>query len=84
MSAWPANEERLMETIRRGEGLDLKFKACRQGLSRDVYDTVCAFLNRHGGTILLGVSDTGEVTGIGPDVVAQMKKDFVSTINKPD
>ncbi len=30
------------------------------------------------------MSDTGEVTGIGPDVVAQMmKKDFVTTINNP-
>jgi ATP-dependent DNA helicase RecG len=83
MSAAPPNEERLMEIIRRGEGPDVEFKACRQGLSRAVYESVCAFLNRHGGTILLGVADDGEVSGIAPDVAAQMKKDFVTAINNP-
>ena len=83
MIAATANEERLMEIIRRGEGRDVEFKACRQGLSRDVYESVCAFLNRHGGTILLGVADDGQVTGIAPEVVNQMKKDFVTAVNNP-
>ena len=83
MSAAPPNEERLMEIIRRGEGPDVEFKACRQGLSRAVYESVCAFLNRHGGTILLGVADDGEVSGIAPAMAAQMKKDFVTAINNP-
>ncbi|MDO9567236.1 MAG: putative DNA binding domain-containing protein, partial [Candidatus Desulfaltia sp.] len=43
----------------------------------------CAFLNRHCGTILLGVQDSGEVTGIDPDTVTQIKKDFVTAINNP-
>jgi ATP-dependent DNA helicase RecG len=48
-----------------------------------MYESVCAFLNRHGGTILLGVQDSGEVTGIDPDAVTQIKKDFVTAINNP-
>jgi len=32
---------------------------------------VCAFLNRHGGTILPGVQDSGEVT---PEVTPEVKK----------
>ena len=40
-----------------GEGLSVEFKACRNRLNRDVYQTVCAFLNRHGGTLLLGIDD---------------------------
>ena len=28
---------------------------------------VCAFLNRHGGTILLGVDNSGEIKGINPN-----------------
>lgn len=78
-----ANEFQLIQLIRKGEGIDLEFKTCRNQLNRDVYETVCAFLNRHGGTILLGVTDSGDIQGIEPDAVSQIKKDFVTTINNP-
>ncbi|EFK08780.1 divergent AAA domain protein [delta proteobacterium NaphS2] len=78
-----ANERQLMEMIRRGEGIDLEFKTCRKQLNRDVYETVCAFLNRYGGTILLGVTDSGTIQGIEQDAVGQIKKDFVTGINNP-
>lgn len=78
-----ANEHQLLQLIRKGEGIDLEFKTCRNQLNRDVYETVCAFLNRHGGTILLGVTDSGDIQGIEPDAVSQIKKDFVTTINNP-
>jgi predicted HTH transcriptional regulator len=67
--------------IKKGEGISVEFKECRRTLNRDVYETVCAFLNRHGGTLLLGVGDAGEVTGVDPDSVEQIKKDFVTAIN---
>lgn len=53
--------------IKKCEGISLEFKTCRSALSRDVYETVCAFLNRYGGTLLLGVYDDGCITGIDPD-----------------
>jgi ATP-dependent DNA helicase RecG len=59
-----ANERKLKELIRKGEDISTEFKTCQNSLSRDVYETVCAFLNRHGGTLLLGVQDSGEVQGI--------------------
>ena len=71
-----ANERPLLEMIREGEGIATEFKTCRNRLSRDVYETVCAFLNRHGGTILLGVTDSGDIQGIEHDAVAQIKKGF--------
>lgn len=77
------NEHKLKELISKGEGISTEFKTCRNSLSRDVYETVCAFLNRHGGTILLGVKDSGEVQGIVPAAIGQIKKDFVTTINNP-
>jgi ATP-dependent DNA helicase RecG len=77
------NERQLLKLIRQGEGISTEFKTCRNRLNRDVYESVCAFLNRHGGTILLGVQDSGEVTGIDPDTVTQIKKDFVTAINNP-
>ncbi len=76
-------ERQLRELIRQGEGLTVEFKTCRDQLNRDVYETVCSFLNRHGGTILLGVDDSGDVTGIAPDATGQLKKDFVTAINNP-
>jgi ATP-dependent DNA helicase RecG len=73
----------LKELIKQGEGISVEFKECRRTLNRDVYKTVCAFLNRHGGTLLLGVVDAGEVTGVDPVSVEKIKKDFVTAINNP-
>lgn len=50
-------ENRLKALIAKGEGLDMEFKTSRDQVPKSVYETVCAFLNRHGGTILLGVGD---------------------------
>ena len=33
----------------------IEFKEARQDLPRNLFETVCAFLNRDGGVILLGV-----------------------------
>jgi ATP-dependent DNA helicase RecG len=76
-------DQQLQRLVNNGEGLTTEFKACRDQLSRDVYETVCAFLNRHGGTILLGVEDSGHVAGIDPAAVEQLRKDFVTAINNP-
>ncbi|MCK5912374.1 MAG: putative DNA binding domain-containing protein, partial [Desulfuromusa sp.] len=46
---------------KQGEGRQVEFKTCRDALNRDVYETVCAFLNRSGGDLLLGVTDAGQV-----------------------
>jgi len=73
----------LKALIKQGEGISVEFKECRRTLNRDVYKTVCALLNRHGGDLLLGVSDAGAVTGVDPDCVGQTKRDFVTAINNP-
>ncbi len=75
--------ERIRDLIRKGEGLTTEFKESRHALSRSVFETVCAFLNRNGGTILLGVADTGRIIGIDPEHVSQIKKDFATTLNNP-
>jgi predicted HTH transcriptional regulator len=73
----------LKALIEQGEGISIEFKECRRTINRNVYETVCAFLNRHGGDLLLGVSDAGKVTGVDPDCVEQIKRDFVTAINNP-
>lgn len=77
------SKNQILDLIRKREGIDLEFKTCRNQLNRDIYETVCAFLNRHGGILLLGVSDSGDIQGIDPDAGAQLKKDFVTAINNP-
>jgi len=71
----------LMELIRQAESTTVEFKKSTTDITKDVYDTVCAFSNRDGGHIFLGVKDNGEISGVAKDSVEQMKKNFVTTIN---
>lgn len=42
-------------------------RQARDGIRKAVTKTIAAFLNSHGGTLLVGVTDTGAVVGIEPD-----------------
>ena len=76
-------EEQILTLIQQGEGISLELKTCRDQLNRDIFETVCSFLNRHGGTILFGVQDSGEIKGVNPNAVEKIKKDFINIINNP-
>ena len=75
--------ESLKKIIRSGESITVEFKESKNKLNKDVYDSVCAFLNRFGGKLFLGVNDSGEITGINSAAVEQIKKDFVTSLNNP-
>jgi len=75
--------EQLKSIIRDGEGLTVEFKECRDRVNRDVYETICAFLNRNGGYIVLGVDYSGNIKGIEADSLPQIKKDLVTALNNP-
>ncbi len=51
----------LQLTIRSGESQTLEFKS---SFNRDVIETLVAFANAQGGTVLVGVSDNGSISGI--------------------
>jgi ATP-dependent DNA helicase RecG len=54
--------KRLMDLIALGEGFTTEFKrANTSNLGREI----CAFANATGGVILIGVSDNGEIVGVG-------------------
>ena len=59
--------ENVRALIEQGENVRVAFKTCRDRLTRDIYETICSFLNRCGGYILLGVADRGEIVGLEPD-----------------
>ena len=75
--------EKLRAIISSGEGLTVEFKQSRTRLNKDVFETVCAFLNRNGGHLFLGVDDRGGIVGIEPDCIEKVKMDFVTAMNNP-
>ena len=52
----------ISDLIAGGEGPTVEFK---RSLAKDVGRELCAFANAGGGTILIGVSDAGEIVGVG-------------------
>ncbi len=77
------NLNQIQEDIQKGEGLHREFKEANNQLPRNLFESVCAFLNTDGGIILLGVADDGTVTGVDPDAAAQMKVDLANLSNNP-
>jgi len=71
------------DILKKGEGVSVEFKRAKNKLPENLFDTVCAFLNRDGGTVLLGVLDNGTIEGVDSDSVQQMKKDIANLSNNP-
>ena len=65
--------------IERGEGSAVEFK---RSLTKDIGRELCAFANASGGTVLLGVSDAGEIVGV-PDH-NRLKSRVLSTARSAD
>jgi len=46
--------KKILSLIAQGEGISIEFKESKSKLNRDVHESVCAFLNRHGGHLFWG------------------------------
>lgn len=75
--------DKLQEILTGGESIHVEFKQSKNKLNKDVFESVCAFLNRNGGHLFLGVEDKGDIIGIDPVAVDKIKKDFVTSMNNP-
>ena len=69
----------LADVLARGEGETVEFK---RSLTKDVGRTLCAFANASGGTVLLGVSDAGQVVGVATH--NRLKSRVLSTARSAD
>ncbi len=78
-------EKDVLALIAHGEGETIEFKATfkwdvrESRSSRAVEDaalkSIAGFMNSDGGTLIVGVADTGEITGLGHDYGILMRKD---------
>lgn len=73
----------IQHLLQQGEGLTIEFKRTKEQLPSNLFETVCAFLNRAGGNILLGVNDDKTIEGVNPDKADMICKDFVNLSNNP-
>ena len=76
--------ERLKHIIAQGEGIRTEFKESRSKLPGNLFETICAMLNRDGGDIVLGVDDKGVVTGVDKKKVDEIKSNLVTLSNNPN
>ena len=60
------NKHDILSLTRAGENTTTEYKEAKSKMPSSLFETVASFLNRDGGTILLGVSDDGIITGIDP------------------
>jgi len=74
----------LLDVIAQGEGMNVEFKRAKTDIPAEVYSTICAFSNRYGGHIFLGVDDSGTIVGVQQDRITHMKQSFTSAVNNPN
>ena len=75
--------EQLEKLLTQRESATLERKEAAWELPRSLFESVCAFLNRDGGTILLGVADDGSVLGVETDAVERLTTEIVNLSNNP-
>ena len=78
------NLNQILEELNSGEGLHCEFKKAKFELPKDLFETVCAFLNTDGGMIILGVEDDGKVVGVEERAIAKMKTNLTNLSNNPE
>jgi predicted HTH transcriptional regulator len=76
-------EQDIIKLIQTGECINIEFKESKKSPTKDIYKTICAFLNRIGGHILLGVEDNGKIIGVKPEFTTKIKKEIITSANNP-
>lgn len=66
------------------EGIEVEFKESRTELNDKAFNSICAFLNRDGGHLFLGVEDAGDVVGVEEQSIQKIKDNIVKLANNPE
>ena len=75
--------EKIDKLLQQGEGITIEFKKAKKQLPSSLFESICAFLNRNGGEIVLGVTDHKTIEGIEPHLAEQLAKQIANTSNNP-
>ena len=63
-------EQELKSIVRGREKRTLEYKRAWAEVPNSLYDTICAFLNRDGGVIVLGAENDGSIPqGVNPNTI---------------
>lgn len=74
----------LLNIIGNPEKRNLEYKTAYNELPGNLFETICAFLNRDGGVIVLGAEDDGNIhQGVNPKVIQQLSKNISNLSNNP-
>ena len=74
-------EDEIKNIILLGENVNTELKEAKNGLPKNIFETVCSFLNTTGGYIILGVNDKREIIGIKNEMIEKIKKDYTTQCN---
>ena len=74
----------LLKIIKSGENAQVEFKKASNKIPDNLFDTICAMLNRLGGHIFLGVDDNKKILGIEKNKIKKMQKEFSNLCNNPE
>lgn len=77
------DERSLQAMIAAGESTTVEFKRCGSQPGQDVFETICSFANRDGGSLLLGVTDSGAVEGVAPGSELAIERNIVNVTHNP-
>jgi len=76
--------EQISNILAVGETVAVEFKRCGNGIEHDTYESICAFLNRFGGDLFMGVLDDGTIQGVPEKAAPDMVKNFINTVSNPN
>ncbi len=77
------SSDKIDKALASGEGLSLEFKSAKNQLPSSLFETICAFLNRNGGEIFMGITDDKKVEGIEPNIAEQLIRQISNISNNP-
>jgi len=77
-------EKEIENIIVKGEGLTIEFKTAKDELPKNIFETVCAFLNRNGGIVILGIDDDKNIVGVDINKVEKICKEFSNLSNNSE
>ena len=75
--------QQVQRLFKQPENIRLEFKEATSDLPQNLFETICAMLNRNGGDVVLGVNDSGTITGVVASKVQTMVTNIVNLSNNP-